>query len=164
MRFVSFVPTLIAALTLATAASAVPVDLGAAGHYTILGAGVVNSTSHYAGQLKLGSEAHVFGSAGGRDAVYVSPGVQVDDDLSGGDFYVSSDLIVGGTYSELSPAEWSLIHQDMIDASSVAAALPDQTVLSHIFLQLYRKRQIIQHVKLIFQWVSLAAQDTIMSY
>ena len=117
------------ALFLSSQAGAVPVDLGAAGHYTILGAGVVNSTSHYAGNLSLGSAAHVFGSAGGRNLVNVAPGVQVDDDLSGGAFNASPDLVVGGTQSVLSAAEWNQIHQDMKDASAAAAALPADSVL-----------------------------------
>ncbi|MCH2114580.1 MAG: ice-binding family protein [Pirellulales bacterium] len=123
---------LIVAFMLASTVSAVPVDLGIAGHYTILGAGVTTSTSHYAGNLSLGSEAHVFGSAGGRNVVNVAPSVQVDDDLSGGHINASLDLIVGGTQAVLSEGEWSLIHQDMIDASAEAADLPNQTALSNI--------------------------------
>lgn len=121
------------ALLLSGRADAVPVDLGAAGHYTILGAGVVNSTSHYAGNLSLGSEAHVFGSAGARNHLNVSPGVQVDGDLSMGiSSSISPDLIVGGTQAVLSEGEWNQIHQDMKDASAAAAALPADSVLSGI--------------------------------
>ncbi|MEE3327059.1 MAG: ice-binding family protein [Myxococcota bacterium] len=118
-------------LLLSSQAGAVPVDLGAAGHYTILGAGA-NLTSHYAGNLSLGSEAHVFGSAGGRNLVNVAPGVQIDDDLSGGSFNASADLVVGGTQAVLSEAEWNQLHQDMKDASATAAALPADSVLSAI--------------------------------
>ena len=120
------------ALLLSSQAGAVPVDLGAAGHYTILGAGVVNVTSHYAGNLSLGSEAHVFGSAGGRNVVNVAPGVQVDDDLSGGSFNASPDLVVGGTQAVLSASDWNQLHQDMKDASAAAAALSPDSVLSGI--------------------------------
>ena len=121
------------ALLLSSQGAAVPVDLGTAGHYTILGAGVVNSTSHYAGNLSLGSEAHVFGSAGARNHLNVSPGVQVDGDLSlGTSSSISPDLIVGGTQSVLSEADWNQVHQDMKDASAAAAALPADSVLSGI--------------------------------
>jgi len=123
---------ILGALLLSSQAGAVPVDLGAAGHYTILGAGVVHSTSHYAGNLSLGSEAHVFGSAGGRNLVNVAPGVQVDDDLSGGSFNASPDLVVGGTQATLTESEWNQIHQDMKDASTEAAALSADSVLSGI--------------------------------
>lgn len=128
--FVGF--PLIAGLMLSTSASAVPVDLGTAGHYTILSAGVTGVTSLAAGNLTLGSEAHVFGSAGGRNYIGISPGVQVDDDLSGGYINASLDLIVGGTRSTLSAGAWGIIHQDMMDASAAAAALPNQAAVSEI--------------------------------
>lgn len=121
-------------LSLPSTSVAIPaVDLGTAGGYTILSAGDY-FTSPSAGNLTLGSEAHVFGSAGGRNYVGVSPGVQIDGDLhhSSTGINASLDMIVLGTQAALSSAQWNIIHAEMRAASAAASALPNQSVVADI--------------------------------
>ena len=114
-------------------AMATPVDLGGAYKYTVLGAGPTTSPpiSFSAGVLKLGSEAHVFGNAGGRGQVDLSSGVIIDDDLDGGSINAGAGVVIGNQ-STLSQTVWESIYSDLEAASSAAAALPGGVTLTQI--------------------------------
>ena len=123
---------LLAGLLLSHSVNASPIDLGQAADYTILAAGTV-SISSGGGTLTLGSEAHVFGSAGGRGFVQAAGGVQIDENLTGGSFSLSPDIVVGNApQTQLSPADWNIIYQGMVTASAEASGLPDQTIINQI--------------------------------
>ena len=112
--------------------SVVLVDLSQSGNYTMLSAGITGVTSLDAGNLTLGSAAHVFGSAGGRNFISISPGVIIDGNLDGGFISASPDLQVGGSSGSISSQAWTDLYQEMTEASSAAAALPNQVFVEEI--------------------------------
>jgi choice-of-anchor A domain-containing protein len=118
-------------LACASSASASPIDLGSVGAYTLLGAGVPFATG-YAGTVNLGSAANVFGSVGGRRHLNIAPAVVIAGDLNGGTVSASPDIVVGGSQSTLSPAQWTAEYQDLTDASLAASALPNQQTVPSI--------------------------------
>ena len=108
------------------------VDLSQSGNYTMLSAGITGVTSLDAGNLTLGSEAHVFGSAGGRNFILISPGVIIDGNLDCGFINASPDLQVGGSSGSISTQAWTDLYQEMTTASGAAAALPNQVFVDEI--------------------------------
>ena len=118
-------------LACASSASASPIDLGSVGAYTLLGAGVPFASAH-AGTVNLGAAAHVFGSVGGRRHLNIAPAVVITGDLNGGTVSASPDIVVGGSQSTLSTAQWTAEYQDLTDASLAASALPNQQTVPSI--------------------------------
>ena len=118
-------------LACASSASASPIDLGSVGAYTLLGAGVPFASAH-AGTVSLGSAAHVFGSVGGRHYLNIAPAVVITGDLNGGTVSASPDIVVGGSQSTLSTAQWTAEYQELTDASLAASALPNQQTVPSI--------------------------------
>ncbi len=118
-----------------TTAGGSPIELGEAGLYTLVGAGVSAATSSHGGNLVLGSEAQVFGSAGARNYLGISAGVRIHENLHGGHINASPDLMVHGNKtssfpygSGLASNHWSDIHADMLNASAAAAALEGEVL------------------------------------
>lgn len=133
LRLGSFIS--ICALT--TIAGGSPIELGEAGQYTLVGAGVSAATSNHGGNLVLGSEAQVFGSAGARNYIGISPGVRIHENLHGGHINASPDLIVQGNKASsfpygtgLSNNHWPDIHANMLSASAAAAVLEGESISS----------------------------------
>jgi len=106
----------------ATIAGALPVDLGSATGYTILSAGLANTTSTAAGNAGFGSAAQVVGSVGGRVFMNIAPNVRITGDLDGGFVSAAPSLIVDGTQSTLSNSSWEQIHADLVTASTNASS------------------------------------------
>jgi hypothetical protein len=129
--------TIISICALSTTAGASPIELRKADLYTLVGAGVNAGTSSHGGNLVLGSEAQVFGSAGARNYIGVSAGVRIHEHLHGGYINASPDLVVHGNKTSASPYgsgllnnHWPDVYQDMLDASATAAALEGEVINS----------------------------------
>ena len=129
--------TIISICALTATVGASPIELGEASLYTLVGAGVNAGTSSHGGNLVLGSEAQVFGSAGARNYIGVSAGVRIHEHLHGGHINASPDLVVHGDKtsafpygSGLSNNHWPDVYQDMLDASAEAAALEGESISS----------------------------------
>lgn len=111
----------IAALSSAASlAAAAPIDLGAAGDYTLLSAGSIWDGR---GSMNLGSDAKVVGNVGARWTVGTAPGVEIDGDLHGGSIVSAPGLVVTGEIRTLSDSEWDVIFNDLSAASNSALAL-----------------------------------------
>lgn len=105
---------------MASAATAAPIDLGAAGDYTLLSAG---ETFPVGGTMVLGSEAQVWGNVGARNYLSTAPGVKIHGDLHGGFINASPGLIVNGETRVLSDQEWDNVFLDLESAALNAAQL-----------------------------------------
>lgn len=103
-----------------SAAIAAPIDLGAAGDYTLLSAGSIWDGQ---GSMNLGSDAKVVGNVGARWTVGTAPGVEIDGNLHGGSIVSAPGLVVTGEIRTLSDAEWDVIFNDLSAASTSALAL-----------------------------------------
>ena len=79
--------------------SATPIDLGAAGSYTLLSAGELFPVG---GTMVLGSEAQIWGDVGARNYLSTAPGVKIHGNLHGGYINASPGLVVDGETLALS--------------------------------------------------------------
>lgn len=104
----------------ASVATAAPIDLGAAGDYTLLSAGSIWDGQ---GSMNLGSDAKVVGNVGARWTVGTAPGVEIDGNLHGGSIVAAPGLVVTGEIRTLSDAEWDVIFNDLNAASNAALSL-----------------------------------------
>ena len=100
--------------------SATPINLGAAGSYTLLSAGELFPVG---GTMILGSEAQIWGDVGARNYLSTAPGVKIHGNLHGGYINASPGLVVDGETLELSDSEWDVIFSDLEAAVFSAASL-----------------------------------------
>lgn len=107
-------------LAASTISNAVPVDLGTASDYTLLGAGP--GASPTSGLMQLGSEAIIHGNVGGRGFIGLSSGVEIHGDLDGGFVSAAPDATVFGDVNVRDNAYWDGVYNDLISASDTARA------------------------------------------
>ncbi|WNO09258.1 collagen-binding domain-containing protein [Teredinibacter sp. KSP-S5-2] len=115
-------------LAASTISNAVPVDLGTASDYTLLGAGP--GASPTSGLMQLGSEAIIHGNVGGRGFVGLSSGVEIHGNLDGGYFSSAPDATVFGDTTVRSDAYWDGVYADLQAASIEALSYGGQSLSS----------------------------------
>lgn len=119
---------LIGLLGASSSSLAAPVDLGAAGNYTLLGAGP--GASPVSGLMQLGSEAIIHGNVGGRGFIGLSSGVEIHGDLDGGFVSAAPDANVFGDTIVRSNSYWDGLYNDLIQASDTARSLGGSSLSS----------------------------------
>ena len=118
MKLINKTFAILGLLAAATFGHAVPVDLGSASEYTLLGAGPgASSTS---GLMQLGSKAIIHGNVGGRGFIGLSSGVEIHGDLNGGFVSAAPDATVFGDTNVRSNSYWDGIYNDLVSASDTA--------------------------------------------
>ncbi len=114
------------AISLLAAANsyALPIDLGKAGHYTLLATGtsVHHGTPMY-GNLELGSEAYIHGNVGVRNTLNMAHGAVVYGNADFGALYQNPGAAIQGDANQQGAAFWDSLYSDLKAASLAAKAL-----------------------------------------
>lgn len=118
----------LALLLVSSISSAAPVNLGAAGDYTLLSVGTP-WTSPGGGSLVLGVEANIEGNVGARDYLGFANGVVISGNTTtSGTTSASPDVSIGGIEQTVNSGLWTDYYQDLSNASQYAASLAGQNL------------------------------------
>ncbi|WP_100643801.1 hypothetical protein [Alteromonas facilis] len=129
MKILSCAFVLVVLMLFSGVSKAVPIELGRAGDFTLLSAGISgwdakNSVMRDEGRMILGSQAQIFGNIGARTSIVADASVNIHGDLVFGTANVSSANVFGNIVG-LSEPQWNEIFTDLTSASLAASAMRD---------------------------------------
>jgi len=122
MKLISKVIAAVGLLTATTAVYALPIHLGSADEYTLLGAGP--GASNTSGFMQLGSKAIIHGNVGGRGFTSLGSGVEIHGKLTnGGHVSAAAGVTVSGGKKNRKEKYWDRVYRDLLSASDSARLL-----------------------------------------
>ncbi len=106
-----------------------PIDLGDANEFTLLGAGPGASAT--SGLMQLGSEAIIHGNVGGRGYSSLGSGVEIHGDLiTGGYVSAGAGISISGINQNRNTMYWNGVYDDLVNASESARLLGGAVISS----------------------------------
>lgn len=127
MNLISKTFALLSLSAAASFATAAPIDLGAAGDYTLLAMGDTPG-----GNLIIGSEAQIYGNVGARGELRMADGVTIHGNAVGGNIIYDGSASVTGTATVGDDAYWQGLSNDLMAASVYAHSLTADYSLGNI--------------------------------